>query len=124
MAGRRARTSSPHDPDDATTHRSPLQESRMKHLTDPLCITVSLAVLCALTCGAFAAERNRGPSGSFEGTIVRIAGNTFGVDTGSDSNSQNIVNFRVGKDTAISSGDKDGTLKDLAVGMHVKVKAG
>jgi hypothetical protein len=86
--------------------------------------TIAQIVLVLVMAERASAERAKGASGGFEGTIVRIAGNTFGVNTASEGKPQDVVNFRVGKDTSFSNGDKEATLKDLAVGMRVKVKAG
>ena len=65
--------------------------------------------------------RRHGPTGTFQGAIASVAGNSLSINT-TDSD-EKMVSVWTDDKTTISAGDKPATLKDLKPGLNVTVKA-
>ena len=87
-------------------------------------LLMAAMLLVAATSAVEAARRGRrakGPTGTFHGTITRLAGNTVQVNVGKKTEKN--VTFWTSEKTSVRGGDKEGTTADLEVGQTVTVKA-
>ena len=64
----------------------------------------------------------KGASGTFQGVITKVSGNTIHVDSGTKDKPK-VTSFIVDKNATVSGGGKQGTIADLFPGLSVTVKA-